>query len=109
MKCPHCHKTFETDPIADYNKYIHDTEKKIKKLVQAEFPGKEITVYLDSEFSYVCYRVTMWMEDYESFHGKLVDFCRSLETQDLKIYPMVYETEWTKMFAPAIYKRRRKK
>lgn len=66
MKCPHCHKTFATDPVANYNKHIHDTEKRIKKLVQAEFPGKTITVYLDRDFSYLCYFVAMWMEDDES-------------------------------------------
>jgi len=109
IRCPHCHKSFETDPIADYNKYIRDTEKKIKKLVRAEFPGKEITVYLDRGMSYICYSVAMWMEDDESFHERLSAFCKGLETQDLKLHTMVYDVQFTKMIAPAIYKRRKKK
>jgi hypothetical protein len=108
MKCPHCHKSFETDPVADYNKHIRATEKKIKKLVQAEFPGKEITVYLDCDISYVCYLVTMWMEDDSSFHERLGDFCRIIATPDMQLYTMVYDTELTKAFSPAIYKRRKK-
>ena len=107
-RCPHCRKSFTTDPVADYNKYIHDTEKKIKKLVQAEFPGKEITVYLDRNFSYVCYLVTMWMEDDKSLNRRLSNFCKGMETQDVKLNTMVYDTELTKVLAPKIYKRRKR-
>jgi len=103
MKCPHCHKTFETDPIADYNKHIRATEKKIKKLVQAEFPGKDIMVHFEA-----MYYVTMWMEDDESVPERLSDFCKSIETPSMQLYAMVNNTEWTKMFAPTIYRRKKK-